>query len=55
MLVARRTWYLVLCPTDTNIVTCKWVFTIKYHLNGYIARHKSTMSYCTYVDENLVT
>ena len=27
-------------PVDANIVTCKWVFTVKYHHDGTIARHE---------------
>ena len=30
-------------PANTNIVKCKWVFTIKYHLDGTIARHKARL------------
>ena len=30
-------------PADANIVTWKWVFTIKYHLDGTTARHKARM------------
>ena len=30
-------------PADANIVTCKWVFTIKYHPDGTIARHKARL------------
>ena len=39
-LVSRGTWTLVPHPENANIVTCKWVFTIKYHLDVTIARHK---------------
>ena len=42
-LVSRGTWTLVPCPADANIVTCKWVFTIKYHPNGTITRHKARL------------
>ena len=40
-LVSRETWTLVPRPVDANIVTCKWVFTVKYHLDGTIAHHKA--------------
>ena len=38
-LVSRGTWTLVPRSVDANIVTCKWVFTIKYHPDGTIAHH----------------
>ena len=42
-LVSRGTWTLVPRPADANIVTCKWVFTIKYHPDGTIAHHKARL------------
>ena len=42
-LVSRETWTLVPRPADANIVTCKWAFTIKYHPDGTIARHKARL------------
>ena len=42
-LVSRGTWTLVPRPADANIVTCKWVFIIKYHPDGTIARHKARL------------
>ena len=42
-LVSRGTWTLVPRLADANIVTCKWVFTIKYHLNGTIACRKARL------------
>ena len=42
-LVSRATWTLVPHPADANIVTYKWVFTIKYHPYGTITRHKACL------------
>ena len=45
-LVSRGTWTLVLCLADANIITCKWVFTVKYHPDGTIDRHKARLVAC---------
>ena len=42
-LVSRGTWTLVPCLVDVNIVTCKWVFTIKSHPDGTIACRKARL------------
>ena len=42
-LVSRGTWTLVPRLVDANIVTCKWVFTIKYHPDGTIACYKARL------------
>ena len=45
-LVSQGTWTLVPHSVDANIVTCKWVFVVKYHSNGTIARHKACLVAC---------
>jgi hypothetical protein len=40
-LVDNGTWRLVSCPPTANIVTDKWIFKHKFHLDGSLARHKA--------------
>ena len=30
-------------PNDTNIVTCKWIFTLKYYPDGVVVSHKAQL------------
>lgn len=39
-LEAWRIYQLILCLIDINIVMCKWVFTLKYHIDSSITCHK---------------
>lgn len=38
---SQGTWSLVSLLTNKNLVGCKWIFKIKKHTNGSIARHKA--------------
>ena len=40
VLVSRGTWDLVLRSTRIDIVTCRWVFAIKYKSDGMVDRYK---------------
>ena len=42
-LQTNRTWILVSCPTNTNIVGSKWVFRTKYLPDGSIERLKARL------------
>jgi hypothetical protein len=42
-LVANGTWEYVVPPKDVNIVTSKWVFTVKYTINSMIKRFKARL------------
>jgi len=42
-LAFRGTWELVSAPTDAVIIVCRWVFTLKYRLNGSVDRYKSRL------------
>lgn len=37
----NRTWDIESLPPGKNVVGCKWVFTIKYNLDGTVERYKS--------------
>ena len=39
-LTSRGTWELVSALTDAMIVGCHWVFTLKYHPDGFVDRYK---------------
>ena len=42
-LMERQTWKLVPRPRDMNIVTCRWIFTVKYNPDGTINRYKARL------------
>ena len=43
-LMSHGTWDLVPRPTETNIVTCRWVFTVVYKPDGMIDRNKTHLA-----------
>ncbi|GKB99983.1 reverse transcriptase domain-containing protein [Tanacetum coccineum] len=40
-LVKNRTWSLVPCASNTNVVDCKWVYWLKRDKNGAITHYKA--------------
>ena len=40
-LTSKRTWELVSAPTDVVVVSCHWVFTLKYRPDGFVVRYKA--------------
>ena len=41
--IQRETWTLVSRPIDANVVSCKWVYLLKYNPDGSIARYKARL------------
>ena len=39
----QATWSLVPLPPHKNVVTCKWVYKLKWHSYGSIARYKARL------------
>ena len=39
----QHTWSLVPLPANKNIITCKWVYRLKKHADGSIARYKARL------------
>ena len=39
----NKTWEIVERPKGKSIVDCKWIFTLKYKVNGSLERHKARL------------
>ena len=46
LLKANRTWKVVKCPQDTNVVDCKWVLQIKKNAASKIDKYKARLVVC---------
>ena len=47
-LQSRETWDLVVALHDVEIVSCRWVFIIKYKPDGTIDRYKAHLVACEF-------
>lgn len=42
-LLKNRTWILTTLPPGKNLIGCTWVFKLKFHISGAIARQKARL------------
>ena len=42
-LLKQQTWSLVPPPADKNVLSCKWVYKLKRHSDGTIAKYKARL------------
>ena len=42
-LISRQTWDIVLTSCGLPVVSCRWVFTIKYHPDGMVDKYKACL------------
>ncbi|KAL0358150.1 UNVERIFIED_CONTAM: Retrovirus-related Pol polyprotein from transposon RE2 [Sesamum calycinum] len=42
-LISRGTWELVEVPLNTDVVACRWVFTLKFRADGTLERYKARL------------
>lgn len=42
-LLKNKIWILTTLPPGKNLIGCTWVFKLKLHLSGVIARHKARL------------
>ena len=50
-LEANHTWELVPLPPGKQTIGCRWVFKIKYHVNGEFERYKARLVAKGYTQE----
>ena len=42
-LLRNKTWTLTFLPPGKNLISCTWIFRIKKHADGSVARHKARL------------
>lgn len=42
-LMRNKTWSLISCPTNINLVGCKWIYKVKRKFDGTIERYKARL------------
>lgn len=50
-LESNNTWILVPLSPEKRIIRCKWVYKIKYHVDGTIERYKARLVAKGYTEE----
>lgn len=54
-LISNKTWKLVPCSADMNLITSKWLFRVKYNKDGSVERYKARLVTRGFQQQVLIT